>query len=120
MKQLGNQRLVDHDGVVDEKVKGITVAVLGDMEVYLHLGAFVLEPELDLERFEAELSAELLPLLVIRVRAFLEETESNMAACNMICYPLIDLRRKLPIYVFINQCNMSRIGLYTYIIGSII
>lgn len=40
---------------------------------YLHLGALVLEPELDLEGLEAELAAELLALLVIRVGALLEE-----------------------------------------------
>jgi hypothetical protein len=40
---------------------------------YLHLCALVLEPELDLERLQAQVPAQLLPLLVIRVRALLEE-----------------------------------------------
>jgi len=37
------------------------------------LRALVLEPELDLERLQPELPAQLLALLVVRVRAFLEE-----------------------------------------------
>ena len=40
---------------------------------HLHLRALVLEPELDLERLQPELPAQLLALLVVRVRAFLEE-----------------------------------------------
>jgi hypothetical protein len=45
---------------------------------YLHLGALVLEPELDLERLQAQLPAQLLPLLVIRVWELLEEAASSM------------------------------------------
>jgi len=43
---------------------------------YLHLSALVLEPELDLERLQAQLPAQLLPLLVIRVWELLEEPAS--------------------------------------------
>ena len=43
----------------------------------LHLCALVLEPKLDLQRLEAELPAQLLPLLVVRVRALLEEPDQS-------------------------------------------
>ena len=42
--------------------------------IYLHLGAFVLEPELDLKRFQTQFTAQLFPLLVIRVRTLFEES----------------------------------------------
>jgi hypothetical protein len=41
----------------------------------LHLCALVLEPELDLQRLETELPAQLLSLLVIRVWTLLEEAD---------------------------------------------
>jgi hypothetical protein len=44
---------------------------------YLHLGALVLEPELDLERLQAQPPAQLLPLLVVRVWELLEEPASS-------------------------------------------
>jgi hypothetical protein len=48
---------------------------------YLHLRAAVLEPELDLARVEAEPPAELAALLLVRVRALLEEpTQRNTGA----------------------------------------
>jgi len=48
---------------------------------YLHLRAAVLEPELDLARVEAEPPAELAALLLVRVRALLEEpTQQNTGA----------------------------------------
>ena len=40
----------------------------------LHLRAAVLEPELDLPRFKAQILAELQPLLVVGVRALLEQS----------------------------------------------
>ena len=43
------------------------------VSAYLHLGALVLEPELNLERLQAQLPAQLLPLLIIRVWGLLEE-----------------------------------------------
>jgi len=43
----------------------------------LHLCALVLEPKLDLQWLEAELPAELLSLLVIRVWALLEEPDQS-------------------------------------------
>ena len=47
---------------------------------YLHLSALVLEPELDLERLQAQLPAQLLPLLIIRVWELLEEPASIIHA----------------------------------------
>uniref|UniRef100_A0A0A9CZ37 Uncharacterized protein n=1 Tax=Arundo donax TaxID=35708 RepID=A0A0A9CZ37_ARUDO len=54
--------------------------VLLPLLLRLHLGALVLEPELDLERLQPQLPAQLLPLLVVRVRELLEE-----------CFKLLDL-----------------------------
>ena len=48
------------------------------VSAYLHLGALVLEPELNLERLQAQLPAQLLPLLIIRVWELLEEPASSI------------------------------------------
>jgi hypothetical protein len=44
----------------------------GKFGTYLHLGAAVLEPELDLARLQAELPAQRRPLVLVGVRALLE------------------------------------------------
>lgn len=44
------------------------------VSAYLHLGSTVLEPELDLARFQAQFMAQFQPLLIIWVRTFLEQT----------------------------------------------
>jgi hypothetical protein len=47
--------------------------VTREIVAYLHLCAAVLEPELDLARVKAEPLAELAALLLVRVRALLEQ-----------------------------------------------
>jgi hypothetical protein len=46
--------------------------IKGTGTLYLHLGAAVLEPELDLARLQAELPAERGALVLVGVRALLE------------------------------------------------
>ena len=57
------------------------VVIFGDDVSYLHLGTLVLEPEFDLERLQAQLPAQLLSLLVVRVRVLLEEPVYHPFVC---------------------------------------
>ena len=50
----------------------------GDL-LYLHLGAAVLEPELDLLRLQVELPGERGALVLVRVRALLEHPARTTA-----------------------------------------
>ena len=45
--------------------------------LYLDLGSLVLEPELDLQGIQSELSAQLSPLFVVWVRTLLKETDKT-------------------------------------------
>jgi hypothetical protein len=54
-------------------VRSVDEETVRSPSVYLHLRAAVLEPELDLARVEAEPLAELAALLLVRVRALLEQ-----------------------------------------------
>jgi len=63
-------------------VLGAEEDVVGAVLLRLHLRAPVLEPELDLPGLEPQLLAQLQPLLVVRVRALLEQPAGTMS-CAM-------------------------------------
>jgi hypothetical protein len=71
--------------------------LIGIKDHHLHLRALVLEPELDLERLQPQLPAQLLALLVIRVWTLLEETGN----------PSISERNEMSIFCesYMNQCS---------------
>jgi hypothetical protein len=76
---------------------GLENWLTGIKDHHLHLRALVLEPELDLERLQPQLPAQLLALLVVRVWTLLEETGN----------PSISERNEMSIFCesYMNQCS---------------
>jgi hypothetical protein len=85
-----------HGDLVNEKKKRIKAA--GTLGGYLHLGAAVLEPELDLARLQAELPAERGALVLVGVRALLEHPAVTGEHAPLHSFPSIhqDSRRRRP------------------------
>jgi hypothetical protein len=60
----------------------------GKFGTYLHLGAAVLEPELDLARLQAELPAQRRPLVLVGVRALLEHPVHVQTRRTPLLHPM--------------------------------